>query len=56
MIPVMDAAVVDASLVECAEKVEVSIPAERRVDFSRRAMVEETTGLCGFLMLISSWS
>ena len=55
MIPTIDAAVAAAPLVEWAENIEVSIPAEVKVDLSQRAIVEETTGECCFLTQRKSW-
>ena len=42
----------EAPRVECAEKIDVSTPADRRMDFSHLAIVEDTTALWGFEELV----
>ena len=48
VIPAIDAAVAAAPLIEWAKNIEVSTPAEVKIDFNQRAIVDETTGECGF--------
>ena len=48
--PATLAAEADAALVECALKIDVSIPASFKANFSHLAIVAEDTGLKGFLV------
>ena len=51
----MAAADVLAPLMECALNVLVSMPAEVITSFNQRAMVDDVTGLCGFMKEINNW-
>ena len=54
-IPELAAAKVEASLVECAFKMKVSIPASWMISFSHHATVGEVTGQCGLMNEINKW-
>ena len=54
--PASAAAVDEAPLVEWAVSIAVSTPLSFKTCFNHRAIVEETTGLCGETVAKKSWS